>query len=172
MRLSRHNINKGLRRLSVFLFALWLNGAGCLFCCGRDLPDAANVPALDAAAAVVADERVASSAADPHSCCRARVKNRAAVDTKRNSQAQRPAGSEPRASHDIGGAGASGCCERAGQVMAEARKQRALSGHGVGSKGDGALHSSTTVFTASASPFRVYSANRRETHLRCCIFLI
>jgi len=173
MRISRTSIGNGIRRLSVLLLALWLNGAGCLFCCGRDLPATANAPARDA---VAADQLAPpAAAADPHSCCKARVKTRRAARpeavqvSRQDFAASRFAGRE---GHAGGGAGVAACCERAGQVSAQARKQRVLFDGATNAKATRSSGSLTPVFLASTSSFRDRSANRRETHLRCCVFLI
>ncbi|HZI19815.1 MAG TPA: hypothetical protein VEY09_14585 [Pyrinomonadaceae bacterium] len=74
-----------LRRLTAFVVAAWLTGAGCLLCCSDPAKAAGHDPAHasesgHARAAVVFDAdrtaaaRAASNAAAPaHSCCKARV---------------------------------------------------------------------------------------------------
>jgi hypothetical protein len=165
MRISRTSIGCHVRRFSVALLALWLSGAGCLFCCGRDLPEASM---FESAAA--ANQIAVASASAAHSCCTARVKPRADKGSQHSNAASRFVGHERRAGGGIGSAAA--CCERTAQVSAQARKQRVLFAPATNSAPAPSLHSLTHTLSAQASSFRDHNANLRETHLRCCVFLI
>jgi len=153
-----------VRRLAVGLLAIWLSGAGCLFCCGRDLP-ASTAFERDRSA----DRLAVPAAADPHSCCKARVNARADKGSRYSFAASRVTGHERRAG---GGANAAACCERAGQVSDQARKQRVLFDSGTNSAATRSPHSLTHINTIQASVFGDHSENRRKIHLRCCVFLI
>ena len=164
MRMARTITGGNFRSLSIALFALWLSGAGCLFCCGRDLPET-TVFEREASA-----NQLARSAAASHSCCTARLKAPAGKGSpQHNFSASRFMAREGRAS---GGAGVAACCERAGQVSAQARKQRVLFAPAANSAATRAPHSLAHSAAVQTSSFRARGANLRETHLRCCVFLI
>jgi hypothetical protein len=164
MRMARTTIGGNLRRLSVALLGLWLSGAGCIFCCGRDLPEATAFESERAA-----NQLAVPSVAAPHSCCTARLKAPAGKGSHYNFVASRSIGHKRRASSV---AGVAACCDRAGQVSAQARKQRVLFAPATNSAATRAPHSLTHIAAVQASSFREHSVNLRETHLRCGVFLI
>lgn len=166
MRMSRTTIGVcNVRRFSIALLALWLSGAGCLFCCGRDLPEASLFEGDRAA-----NQLAVPAAHAAHSCCTVRLKPPTGKRSRPNSVASRFVGRERRAS---GGAGVvAACCERAGQVSAQARKQLVLFAPATDSSPTPSQHSLTHTLSARASSFKDRSADRREVRLRCCVFLI
>ena len=72
MRVSLAQISAVARRVSVLAFALWLGGAGCLFCCQADVAPAADTSTPPAR----------FTAHGTHSCCTARAATRAAADSR------------------------------------------------------------------------------------------
>jgi len=141
-----------LHRVASFTLAVWLGGVFCLFCCGRGV---ASVSEVTTPAATTAAESAPTEACASHACCHKKAESDGA----------------PRESLAAVSTAGGRCCAAPGQAVVLPIKKKFLE--------PDTAKQATWLPVASrdwaSNPVGVrqsFYTDRRETYLRCCVFLI